>query len=132
MASSFRLLPRGLVSEIRFVQSAPVVPLLAAASSTWENFRRIPTQTWLNLGICVLAVMLVVRMWRALKKFNDYAPWFAVGLCATTIMSYWTYERTEPRFLTPVVDRLTVFLPTKAKHQEDLEKLRQGRDADIH
>ena len=114
------------------MQSAPVVPLLAAASSTWENFRRIPAQTWINLGICVLAVVLVVRMWRGLKKFNDFAPWIAAALCASTILSYWTYERTEPRFLTPVVERLTIFLPTKAKHETDLEKLRKGRDADIH
>ena len=84
------------------------------------------------MGICVVAVVLVVRMWRVLKRFNDYAPWFATGLCAITIMSYWTYERTEPDFLTPVVEQLTNFLPTKAKHQSDLEKLRQGRDADVH
>ena len=112
------------------MQSVPAVPLLAA-SSTWENFRHIPLQTWINLGICIVAVVFIVRTWRALKKFNDYAPWFAVALCASTIMCYWTYERTEPQFLTPVVEQLTMFLPTKAKHQADLEKLRQSRDADI-
>ena len=114
------------------MQCAPIVPLLAVTSSTWEKVHRIPTQTWINLGICVLAVLVVVRVWRALKRFNDYAPWLVTAVAASTIMGYWTYERTEPRFLTPVVDRLVMFLPTKAKHQADLEKLRQGRDADTH
>lgn len=114
------------------MQRAPVIPLLAAASSTWENVRRIPSQTWINLGICVLAVVLVVRMWRALRRFNDFAPWIATTLFASMILCYWVYERTEPRFLTPVVERLTFFLPTKSKHQADLEKMRQGRDADNH
>jgi drug/metabolite transporter (DMT)-like permease len=124
--------PKLVLRKTQCMQSASVVPLLAAASSTWENIQRIPSQTWINLGICVLGVMLVLRTWHALRRFNDFAPWIVSALCASTIMCYWTYERTEPPFLTPVVERLTVLLPTKAKHQADLEKLRQGRDADIH
>lgn len=109
------------------MQSAPLVPLLAAASSAWENFQRIPSQVWINLGLCVIAVVVVVRTWRALKRFNDFAPWIGAVLIATTIMAYWIYERTEPRFLTPVVERLTDFLPTKAKHEAELERMRESR-----
>ena len=109
------------------MHGAPFVPLLAATSSAWENLQRIPAQAWINAGLCVVAAVVVLRTWRALKRFNDYAPWIGAALIATTIMAYWTYERTEPRFLTPVVERLTDFLPTKAKHEADLEKLRESR-----
>ena len=73
-------------------------------------------------------VVIIIRLWRALKRLNDYAPYIAVLIGMSGIMAYWVYERTEPAFLTPVVEPLTGFLPTKAKHQRDLERLRQGRD----
>ena len=82
--------------------------------------------------ICVLAVVVVVRLWHGLKKFNDYAPWFAVALALSLIGFYWVYERTEPRFLTPVVDQLVNFLPTKSKHEQDLERVRKSREAGGH
>jgi len=109
------------------VQSLNPVPLIGVAS-TWDKLRHIPSQTWINLGICVLAIVLIVRTWRMLKKFNDYAPWIGAALVSTTIMAYWIYERAEPRFLTPVVERLADFLPTKAKHEAELEKMRESRN----
>jgi hypothetical protein len=113
------------------VQSAPAFHFFAAQLSAWEKLKHVPKNTWLNLGLCVLAVVFIVRMWRALKRLNSYAPYIAVMIAASGIMSYWVYERTEPAFLTPVIEPLTNFLPTKAKHERDLEKLRKGRDADL-
>ena len=104
--------------------------ILAAPLTTWEKLQRVPNQAWLNLVICVVAVVLVVRMWRALKKFNDYAPYIVAMIAASGIMAFWVYERTEPAILTPVVERLTNFLPTKAKHERDLDRLRKSREAD--
>jgi hypothetical protein len=101
---------------------------LAAQTSTWEKLRNVSTQSWLNLGLCILAVVIVVRTWRALKKINDFFPWLASALATVMILSYWTYNRTEPRFLSPAVDKLTMFLPTKSKHEQDLERLRKSRE----
>jgi hypothetical protein len=52
----------------------PVIPLLAANTTTLDKLQQVPTQMWINLGICVLAVVIVVWLWRGLKKFNDFAP----------------------------------------------------------
>jgi len=38
------------------------------------------------------------------------------------------YYRNEPKFLTPFVEPLTSFFPTKAKHDSDLERLRRSRE----
>ena len=103
--------------------------LVAAAPPTaWEQLQRVPKETWINLGICVLAVLIIVRLWRGLKKLNDYAPYIAAVVAAVMIFFYWVYERTEPRFLTPLVDKLAPFFPTKSQQQRDLEKVRRGRD----
>ena len=112
------------------MQSAPAFHFFAAQLSTWDKLKHVPKDTWINLGLCMLAVVVVVRVWRTLKKLNDYAPYIAAAIAAGGIMSYWVYERTEPAFLTPVVEPLAKVLPTKEKHQRDLEKLRKSRDAD--
>jgi len=112
------------------VNTALVSGLFAAQLTTWEKLQHVPKDTWINLGLCVLAVVIITRVWRGLKKFNDYAPYIAVVVAMSGLMGYWVYERTEPAFLTPVVEPLTGFLPTKAKHERDLERLRQSRDGD--
>lgn len=110
------------------VQSLDELTLLAAQTPFWDQVRSVPRQFWINAIICILAVLIVSRMWREMKKLNDYAPYFAAVIVTTTVFFYWVYNRTEPRVLSPLVDRLTVFFPTKAKHDEALEKIRQNRE----
>ena len=101
---------------------------LAARLTAWEQLKHVPKQTWINLLICIGAVVIVIRVWRALKRFNDYAPYFAALLAGTMIFFYWVYNRTEPKFLTPLVNQLEPFFPTKSRQEADLEKVRRGRD----
>ena len=110
------------------MHSAFPAAVLAAQTAAWDRIKHVPFQTWLNLGICVLAVVLVLRMWRTLRKFNDFAPWIVSAIAAFMILCYWTYNRNEPTFLTPMVERLTLLLPTKSKHEQELDRLRKSRE----
>ena len=102
--------------------------LAAAPPSTWEQIKRVPKETWINIALCLIAVVAVVCVWRALKKFNDFAPYVAAVLAAGLIFFYWVYDRSEPRFLTPVIDKLAPFFPSKGTQQEIESKRRRGRD----
>ena len=93
-----------------------------------DRLRVIPSQVWLNLGICLVAVIVLVRLWRGLKQMNDFMPYFAAAFASFMILFFWVYNRTEPRFLTPVVEKLTYFLPTKSQAERDLEKMRRSRE----
>ena len=106
----------------------PSLTLLAAHTTAAAKLQHVSFGLFLNLGICILAGLLIVRFWRALKQVSDFMPWVASLLAGLMIMSYWTYNRTEPRILTPLVDKLTLLLPTKAKHAEDLARWRQSRE----
>ncbi len=106
-----------------------VVNLLAAAPPTaWEQFKRVPKETWINIAICVIAVVVIARVWKVLKSINEFIPYIAAVLATLLIFFYWVYDRSEPRFLTPVVDKLAPFFPSKGKQQEIQEKRRRGRD----
>lgn len=102
--------------------------LLAPLFAIAEPLRKIPAQFWINLVLCLVGVIIVIRFWRALSKVHSFMPWLAAMVAAFMILSFWTYNRTEPRFLSPVVDKLALVLPTKAKHEADLERMRQNRD----
>lgn len=110
------------------MQGMATVSLLAAQVSLGDKLRHLPFQSIVNLGLCVLAVLIIVRVWKVLRQVNEFMPWLAVAIACIMILSYWTYNRTEPRFLSPLVDKLTLILPTKAKHAEDLERWRRSRN----
>ena len=86
----------------------------AAQSSAWETVQKVDKQTWINIAICVVALIAVVKVWNALKKFNEFAPYLAAMVAGAMIFFYWVYDRSEPRFLTPVIERIAPFFPTKA------------------
>lgn len=103
--------------------------LLAAAPPTlWDQVRAVPKQTWINLAICVLAVIAVAKLWRALRSINEFVPYIAALLASFTILFYWVYERTEPKFLSPVVEQLAHFFPTKGRQQQIIDEQRRARE----
>lgn len=108
----------------------PFVPLpfAAAPASVWDQLRSVPKDTWINIAICVLAVVIIVKVWRGLKQINEFFPYIAAVLAAFLIFFYWVYDRSEPRFLTPVIDKLAPFFPSKSAQKQIEDKRRKGRD----
>ena len=99
---------------------------LAAQPSVGDRLRVIPPSVWINIGIGVLALILIVRLWRGLKQFNEYAPYFAAAFATFMILFLWVYNRNEPAFLTPVVEKLTYFFPTKSESEQKLDRMRRS------
>ena len=109
------------------VQALFSLTLAAAATSFVDDIKHVPKETWINIGICVLAVVVVVRLWGALKKFNEFAPYLVALAAGAVIFFYWVYERQEPRFLSPVVDKIAPFFPSNFDPRKAEEKRRQDR-----
>ncbi len=102
--------------------------LAAAPPSAWDRLRAVPKQTWINLAICVIAVIAIVKLWKVLRSINEFVPYIAALLASFLILFYWVYERAEPKFLTPVVEQLAHFFPTKGRQQQLIDEQRRARD----
>ncbi len=102
--------------------------LAAAPPTAWEQLKRVPKETWINLGICIAAVVIIIRVWKVLKKFNEFVPYIAALLAAFLIFFYWVYDRSEPRFLTPLIEKIAPFFPSKGKQQDIEHQRRKGRE----
>ena len=88
--------------------------LAAAQTSLADQAKGISKQTWINLLICVVALIVVVKVWKSLKKLNDFLPYIAAAVAGFLIFFYWIYERSEPKFLTPVIEKIAPFFPNKS------------------
>ena len=87
------------------------------AVTTAEKLQKIPTAFWINLGIVVLVIISVVIIMRKLAGTNKVVL-AVVSLIIISVVGFnWIYERNEPAFLTPVVDKIAGFFPTKAGYK---------------
>lgn len=93
--------------------SAPVADKPNNLEHAWQKLQDVPTSFWLTLLGIVVGIFIVVRVWRALKDFNDFAPYIALLAVLALGTLYVVYERKEPAFLSPLVDTLAQFLPTR-------------------
>lgn len=95
--------------------------ILAATTlkpTVWEKLDAVPRDTWLSLLVIALVLWLLVRVWKSLREVNEIVPWIAFVTIGGTVMLYWTYERTEPKMLSPIFDQLSRILPSKIEYKE--------------
>ncbi len=89
---------------------------LAAAQPVLEKLERIPPAVWLKLGIAVLAIVLAVVALRKLAQMNKVVLAVIVLIIVSTIGFNWIYQRNEPKWATPVVEKLAGFFPAKGAY----------------
>lgn len=63
--------------------------------------------------IFVIGVLLAVLAYRIYRNSNRLLLGIFVSVVMAVIFFNWVYNRTEPKWLTPVVDKLAHFFPTK-------------------
>ncbi len=100
-----------------------MIALLAAQNTAddkltvLEKLQAVPRETWLSLLLALFVVWLLVRVWKSLKELNEVVPWVALICVGGTVILYWTYERTEPKILSPLFDQLSRVLPSKIHYK---------------
>jgi drug/metabolite transporter (DMT)-like permease len=90
--------------------------LFLAADTTLDKLQKIPPAFWLKLGGCVLAVILVVVILRKVMKTNKFILGGVAFIVCGLVFFNWIYNRTEPAFLTPLVNRIAPFFPAAGSY----------------
>ena len=86
-------------------------------SAAFERVREIPNAFWVNLGVSVLLLILLVIILRKLAAVNTIVLVMA-GIVAITGLGFsWIYERDEPKFMTPLVEKIAPLLPSKTTYK---------------
>jgi hypothetical protein len=86
---------------------------IATAAEVSNRLHGIPQKFWIQIGVAVLALILVVIALRKIAGMNKVVLGVIVLLIVSFVGFNWIYERTEPAWATPVIAKLAGFLPSK-------------------
>lgn len=84
-------------------------------STIQEACRQLPDGDWLRFGILLLVLLSVLWLVRMVSQVNRYVLLVALAFGGTFLVANWVHNRTEPSFLTPVVDVVAPWFPKKLR-----------------
>jgi MFS superfamily sulfate permease-like transporter len=86
--------------------------MLLLAVTAFEKLKTLKPDVWLKIGIGVGGFVLAILLWRRIMKMNKIVAGVIVFVVCTVVFFSWVYNRNEPRFLTPIVNKIAPFFPS--------------------
>lgn len=90
--------------------------MLILAVSALEKVQNVPVKVWINLGIGVLIFIAALFILKRAAQMNKIWLSIIVFVVLTIVGFQWIYSRNEPKFLTPLVDKIAPFFPTAGSY----------------
>lgn len=75
----------------------------------------LPESDWLRFGVLLLALLAVLQIARLVGRTNRTFLFVVVGMGSVMLFANWVRYRNEPTFLTPVVEAVAPYFPTKLR-----------------
>lgn len=95
----------------------------AAAPTAMDKLKQIPPAFWLKVGIAVLVVVAAVIVLRKVANMNKVVLTAIILVVLSSVGFSWIYERNEPAWATPVVEKLAGFFPSKSSYKSKQQNL---------
>ena len=86
--------------------------MLLFAVTALEKAQSLKPEVWLKIGIAIAAFILVIFFFRRIMRMNKIIAGVIVFVVFTVVFFSWVYNRNEPKFLTPIVEKIAPFFPT--------------------
>lgn len=91
--------------------------MLLFAVTALEKMQTLKPEVWLKIGIAVVAFVVVIVLFRRIMRMNKIIAGVIVFVVCTVVFFSWVYNRNEPKFLTPVVDKIAPFFPSAGAYE---------------
>lgn len=91
--------------------------MLPLAASALETLQQLPPKVWLKIGLGVVAFIVAVILLRRVAQMNKVVLGVIVFVVGTIVFFSWVYNRNEPKFLTPLIDRIAPFFPSAGSYE---------------
>jgi ABC-type enterochelin transport system permease subunit len=86
--------------------------MLLIAASALEKMQTLKPEVWFKIGIAVVAFVAVILIFRRVVRMNKVIAGVVVFVVGTVVFFSWVYNRNEPKFLTPIVEKIAPFFPS--------------------
>jgi glucan phosphoethanolaminetransferase (alkaline phosphatase superfamily) len=90
--------------------------MLLLAVTALEKLQTLPPDVWLKIGIAVGGFIIAILVFRRVMKMNKIIAGVIVFVVVTVVFFSWVYNRNEPKFLTPLVERVAPFFPSAGSY----------------
>jgi hypothetical protein len=86
--------------------------MLLFAVTAIEKMKTLPPAVWLKIIIAIAALVIGVFVFRKVMRMNKVIAGVVIFVVCTVVFFSWIYNRNEPKFMTPLMDRLAPFFPS--------------------
>lgn len=87
------------------------------AVTALEKLQTLKPDVWLKIGIGVGGFVLAILLWRRVMRMNKIVAGVVVFVVVSVIFFSWVYNRNEPKFLTPIVNKIAPFFPSAGAYE---------------
>ena len=91
--------------------------MLLLAVSAVEKAQSLKPEVWLKIGIAIAVFVAVIVIYRRLMKVNKVVGGVILFVVFTVVFFSWVYNRNEPKFLTPIVEKIAPFFPSAGSYE---------------
>lgn len=91
--------------------------MLLLAASALDTLQQLPPKVWMKIGIGIAVFVVGFILIQRVAKMNKVVLGVIVFVVGTIVFFSWVYNRNEPKFLTPIVDRIAPFFPSASTVQ---------------
>ena len=90
--------------------------MLLLAVSAMEKAQSLKPEVWLKIGIAIVAFIAVIIIYRRVMKVNKIVAAVVIFVVCTVVFFSWVYNRNEPKFLTPIIEKVAPFFPSAGSY----------------
>ncbi len=88
--------------------------MLILALSALQKAQNVPAKVWTNIGIGILIFIVALFILKQAAQMNKIWLSIIIFVALTVVGFQWIYSRNEPKFLTPVIDKIAPFFPSES------------------
>ena len=96
--------------------------MLLLAVTAFEKLQTLKPDVWLKIGIGIGGFILAILLWRRIMKMNKIIAGVIVFVVVTVVFFSWVYNRNEPKFMTPLVEKIAPFFPSAGSYSSKQSK----------
>jgi len=79
----------------------------------------LPPDFWFKTGVFLVFVLVLVLAYRIYHKSNKIFFSIVMAVVFAVIFFNWVYNRTEPAWMTPVIEKMAKIFPTKDYYRKE-------------
>jgi hypothetical protein len=86
---------------------------LAAQVTTLDKLKLVPPQFWLMICVAIGGLVVLTVAVRHIVRANKIMVTIVAAIIMALVAFNWVYKRNEPKFLTPIVNKIAPFFPSQ-------------------